>query len=93
MQGVHIPHDAQISNKVVITPMCVLAGITKILEGANLGMGCTINQYSVIGHYSIVAMGAAVMKNVKPFSRYIPNKPITINEYAIRKFGFQEYAS
>lgn len=92
MQGVHIPHDAQISNKVVITPMCVLAGITKILEGANLGMGCTINQYSVIGHYSIVAMGAAVMMNVKPFSRYIPNKPITMNEYAVRKFGFQEYA-
>ena len=91
MQGVHIPHDAQISNKVVITPMCALAGITRILEGANLSMGCTINQYGVIGHYSIVAMGAAVMKNVKPFSRYIPNKPITVNEYAIKKFGFQEY--
>jgi UDP-N-acetylglucosamine acyltransferase len=31
------------------------------------------------------------MKNVKPFSRYIPDKPITVNEYAIKKFGFQEY--
>lgn len=92
MQGVHIPHDAQISDKVVITPMCVLGGITKILEGANLAMGCTINQYSVVGHYSIVATGAAVMKNVKPFSRYVPNKPITVNEYAIKKFGFEDYA-
>lgn len=91
MHGVHIPHDAEIANKVVITPMCVLAGITKVLEGANLGMGCTINQYSVIGQYSIVATGAAVMKNVKPFSRYIPNKPITVNEYAINKFGFEKY--
>jgi len=91
MQGVHIPHDAQISNKVVITPMCALAGIVKILEGVNLVMGCTVTQYSVIGQYSIVAMGAAVMKNVKPFSRYIPDKPITVNEYAIKKFGFQDY--
>jgi UDP-N-acetylglucosamine acyltransferase len=91
MQSVHIPHDAQISNKVVITPMCALAGIVKILEGANLAMGCTITQRSVIGHYSIVAMGAAVMKNVKPFSRYIPGQAITVNEYAIKKFGFQEY--
>ncbi|OPY00398.1 MAG: Acyl-(acyl-carrier-protein)--UDP-N-acetylglucosamine O-acyltransferase [Syntrophorhabdus sp. PtaB.Bin006] len=91
MQSVHIPHDAQISNKVVITPMCVLAGITKILEGANLGMGCTINQYGVVGQYSIVATGAAVMKNVRPFSKYIPNRPITVNEYAIKKFGFQDY--
>lgn len=91
MQSVHIPHDAQISNKVVITPMCALAGIVKILEGANLAMGCTVTQYSVIGHYSIVAMGAAVMKNIKPFSRYIPGRSITVNEYAIMKFGFQEY--
>jgi UDP-N-acetylglucosamine acyltransferase len=91
MQGVHIPHDAQISDKVVITPMCVLAGITKVLEGANLGMGCTVNQYSVIGQYSIVATGAVVMKNIKPFSRYIPKKPISVNEYAIKKYGFEEY--
>lgn len=91
MQSVHIPHDAQLSNKVVITPMCVLAGITKILEGANLGMGASINQYNVIGQYSIVATGAAVMKNVKPFSRYIPNKPISVNTYAIKKFGFEKY--
>jgi UDP-N-acetylglucosamine acyltransferase len=91
MQSVHIPHDAQISDKVVITPMCVLAGITKILEGANLALGCTVTQYSVIGHYSIVAMGAAVMKNVKPFSRFIPNKPLTINEYSIRKNGFEKH--
>jgi len=91
MQGVHIPHDAQISNKVVITPMCALAGIVKVLEGANLAMGSTITQHSVIGHYSIVAMGAAVMKNVKPFSRFIPNRKISVNEYAIKKFGFQKY--
>ena len=91
MQGVHIPHDAQISDKVVITPMCALAGITKILEGANLAMGCTITQHSVIGHYSIVAMGAAVMKNVKPFSRFVTNREISVNEYAIKKFGFQKY--
>lgn len=90
MQSVHIPHDAQLSNKVVITPMCVLAGITRILEGANLGMGATINQHCVVGQYSIVATGAAVMKNIKPFSRYIPGKSISINDYAIKKFGFED---
>lgn len=89
MQSVHIPHDAFLDNKVVITPMCVLGGISKILEGANLGMGCTINQYTVIGQYSIVATGAAAMKNVKPFSRYIPGKPTTVNSYALKKFGFE----
>ncbi len=93
MQSVHIPHDAQLYDKVVITPMCVLGGISRILEGANLGMGATINQYCVVGQYSIIATGAAVMKNVKPFSRYIPKKPISINNYAIKKYGFEQFKS
>lgn len=92
MQGVHIPHDAILEDHVVITPMVVLAGITRLLEGANLGMGCTLNQYCVVGQYSIIATGAAAMKNVKPFSRYIPGKPISVNDYAIKKFGFENYA-
>jgi len=91
MQSVHIPHDAIIEDDVVITPMCVLAGLTKLKKGANIGMGASISQYCVVGQYSIVAMGSAVTKNVKPFSRYIPGKNISVNEYAIKKFGFLDY--
>lgn len=91
MQGVHVSHDNLIDNKVVITNQCVLGGIAKILEGADLGMGCTINQYTIVGQYSIVATGAPCMKNVKPFSRYIPNRPISVNHYAIKKYGFEEW--
>lgn len=92
MQGVHLSHDNVIFNHVVITNQCVVGGIAKILEGADLGMGCTINQYTVVGQYCIVATGAACMKNVKPFSRYIPNKPMSVNSYAIKKYGFTDYA-
>lgn len=91
MQGVHLSHDNVLKDHVVITNQCVVGGIAKILDGADLGMGCTINQYSIIGHYSIVATGAPCMKNVKPFSRYIPNKPISVNTYAVKKYGFTEY--
>lgn len=91
MQSVHIPHDAIIEDKVVITPMCVLAGITRILQGANLGMGCTINQYSVVGQYSIVGTGLAVMKNVRPFSKFVSANEPKVNSYAIDKFGFKEF--
>jgi UDP-N-acetylglucosamine acyltransferase len=91
MQSVHIPHDAVLQDDVVITPMCVLAGITNILKGANLGMGCTIHQYSVIGHYSLVAMGSALTKNIMPFSIFVQGKPPRVNAYAVQKFGFTEY--
>lgn len=91
MQSANLSHDVLIEDKAVVTAMVALAGMTKILEGANLAMGATISQYCVIGQYSIVATGAPVLKNVRPFSRYIPGKPISVNEYAINKFGFQEY--
>lgn len=90
MQGVHLSHDNVLFDHVVITNQCVVGGIAKILEGADLGMGCTINQYTVVGQYCIVATGAACMKNVKPFSRYIPNKPISVNTYALKKYGFMD---
>ena len=91
MQGVHLSHDNILFDHVVITNQCVVGGIAKILEGADLGMGCTINQYTVVGQYCIVATGAACMKNVKPFSRYIPGKSISVNHYAIKKYGFTDY--
>lgn len=91
MQGAHLSHDNLLQDHVVITNQCVVGGIAKILEGADLGMGCTINQYTVVGHYSIVATGAPCMKNVKPFSRYIPNKPLSVNLYALKKYGYMKF--
>ena len=93
MQSVHIPHDAIIEDSVVITPMCVLAGITKILEGANIGMGSTIHQYSVVGQYSLVGMGSALTKNIRPFTIFVSGKPPRPNFYAIEKFNFKDYQS
>ena len=91
MQSVHVPHDAIIENKAVLTPMVAMGGIVRLLEGCNLGVGASLHQYSVVGQYSIVAMGASLMKNLKPFSRFIPGKPLSVNDYAIDKFGFQNY--
>jgi UDP-N-acetylglucosamine acyltransferase len=88
---VHIPHDAIIEDYAVITPMVSMGGIVRIMYGANLALGCTVHQYSVIGSYSITAMGSTIIKNIKPFSRYIPGKDISVNMYAIEKFGLTEY--
>ena len=93
MQSVHVPHDAILDDDVVVTPMVVMGGIVHILKGANLAVGCSVHQYSIIGHYSIVGMGAALTKNIRPFSRYIPGRNISVNEYAIKKAGFVEHKS
>lgn len=90
MQSVHVPHDAILDDDVVVTPMVVMGGIVRVLKGANLAVGCSVHQYSVIGHYSIVAMGAALTKNVRPFSKYVPGRPVRINDYAVKKYGFAD---
>lgn len=92
MQSVHVPHDAVIEDDVVITPMVVMGGICRIMRGANLGISSSVHQYGVVGPYAIVGMGAAATKNIKPFSRHVPGKLISVNQYAIDKFGFSEHS-
>jgi len=91
MQSVHIPHDAHIYDGVVLTPMVAFGGIVRVMEYANVAVGCSVHQRIVIGSYAIAAMGAPIMKNIKPFSRYIPGKSNSINEYAIKKYGFEAF--
>lgn len=93
MQGVHVPHDAHLEDNVVLTPLVALAGLVRVLEGANLALGSGLLQRLVVGQYSIVAAGAVVRRHVRPFTRFIPGKSDTVNRYAIDKFGFGEHAS
>lgn len=90
MQSVHVPHDAIVQDDVVITPMVVMAGIVNILQGANLAIGCSVHQNTVVGHFSIVGMGSAVSKNIRPFSKYIPRIANSVNTCAVKKYGFED---
>jgi UDP-N-acetylglucosamine acyltransferase len=90
MHGCHIPHDVILYDEVVVTATVAIGGLARILRGANLGMAAQIHQRVVVGHYSIAAMGAPVLRNIRPFSRYIPGKPISVNYYALEKFGFTD---
>lgn len=90
MHKVHVPHDALLEDDVVVSTGAVLGGLVSVLRGANVAMGCTVHQHCIIGQYSIAGMGAAVTKNIKPFSRHIPGRPISVNRYAIEKHGFSD---
>ncbi|MEI6729696.1 MAG: hypothetical protein WCL30_00415 [Pseudomonadota bacterium] len=92
MHSVHIPHDAIIEDDVVITPMVAMGGIVTLMQGANIALGVTVQQYCVIGQYSIAAMGSAVTRNIRPFCKYIPGKGIFVNDYAVNKYGFADVA-
>lgn len=92
MQSVHIPHDAELEDGVVITPMVALAGITNILTQTNIGMGASVHQKTTIGPYAMIATGAAVVKDVPPFGLFIPGRPLGINRHAVKRRGFEHVA-
>ena len=57
-------------------------------------IGKRFAQYSIagklFGQYSMIGMGVVLKKNVKPFSLKTEDKPLTVNLYALKKFGFGE---
>lgn len=91
MQGVHVPHDGIIEDHVVAAVKVSLGGYTHIMPGANLAMGCAVHQRGIVGAYSIVSMNSPLLHNLRPFARFIPSRPLSVNVYALEKFGLQQY--
>lgn len=92
MQGIHLGHDSIIEDNCVITSLVAVGGLAHLFQGANCAQGSSVHQKAIVGHFAIVGMSAPLVKNLRPFCRYIPGKPISVNEYAIKKFGFDTIA-
>jgi UDP-N-acetylglucosamine acyltransferase len=62
MGNVHVGHDCIIEPYVVISQGAILAGHVHICEGATIGIGATIHQFQIIGHYAMIGMGSVVTR-------------------------------
>lgn len=56
----HIAHDVIIEKNSTISANVILAGHCYLMEGVNLGVGSMCHQFSKIGAYSMLGMGAVV---------------------------------
>lgn len=88
LSGSHVGHDSVVENKVTISRSVVLAGHCYICEGANIGLGAMLHQFSIIGHYAMIGMGAIITKKtiVEPLNVYAgnPAKFIKKNEIGMK---------
>ena len=82
----HIAHDCIVESYAILSIGSVLAGWTRIMEGANVGVAAVTHQFSTVGPYAMIAGNAMVVKDVPPLAKYIPGKKLTINVYAIQKW-------
>lgn len=86
MARVHVAHDCRVEEGAVLSNNAILAGWTRVLRGANVGICAATHQYTTVGHYAMIAANATVVKDVPPLAKFIPGKDLGLNVYAIRKW-------
>ena len=94
MTHTYVAHDCMVEDDVTSAANAAFAGHTRILRGANIGMGAVVHQFSTIGAYAMVGMGSVVTRDVPPFCLVAgnPARYARINTHALRVNGWREDA-
>lgn len=94
LRGSHVGHDSFIEDKVTLSCNVLIGGHSYVMEGCNFGLGSVCHQYSVIGAYSMIGMGAVITKktDVDCGKVYVgnPAKLLKENEHGLIKNSVSE---
>ena len=87
----HVSHDCIIEDDVQFSVRVTTSGHNHIMKGANLGHGCTIHPFQIIGSYSLLGMGTVVPKKTRIEPGYVyvgnPAKRLKLNEIGLERSG------
>jgi UDP-N-acetylglucosamine acyltransferase len=90
MAYVHVAHDCQIGNNIVIANSSNFAGHVTVEDNVRIGGICSFNQFIRIGKFSFIAGDSAVNKDIIPFSiaqgKYAVSR--AANEIGMERAGF-----
>jgi UDP-N-acetylglucosamine acyltransferase len=91
MSNVHIGHDCQVGDGVIITTFVGISGHVQIGDKAVIGGGAGIHQYCRIGTLAMVAGLAPVGKDVLPFCMLgrDPTAHFKLNMVGLRRAGIK----
>lgn len=92
MAYVHVAHDCEIGNNVILTNNVTLAGHIKIEDFAILEGLVAVQQFVKIGAHAFVTGGSLVRKNVPPYVK-AAREPLAfagINAIGLKRRGFSD---
>ena len=94
MDHCHIAHDVLVEREVTLSPNVTLGGHTHVLFGATIGIGAMTHQFSTVGAYAMIGMGAVVTRDVPPFCLVVgnPARFARFNTHAFAAAGIDERA-
>lgn len=90
MAYVHIAHDCDVGNNIILANNVALAGHVTVGDHAILGGFTLVHQFCHMGEHCFTAMGSAISKDLPPFVMASGNlaKPHGLNSEGLKRRGF-----
>lgn len=90
MAYVHIAHDCQLGDNIILANNATLAGHVHLADWVFLGGFTSVHQFCHIGAHAMTAFTAAVSQDIPPFVTAAGNRavPAGINSEGLRRRGF-----
>jgi UDP-N-acetylglucosamine acyltransferase len=94
LRGSHVGHDSTIYDNCTISCNVLIGGHSLLGYSVNMGLGSICHQFSKIGSFSMIGMGAIITKKVNPqcFGVYVGNPAKYIKENDYHKLLFTNNA-
>jgi len=93
MAYVHIAHDCQLGDGIVMANGASLAGHVEIGSYAILGAFCGAHQFIRIGAHSFIGAFSALNKDILPYSKSTADRPVRVlgaNRIGLERFGLHK---
>lgn len=92
MAYVHIAHDCQLGNHIVLANVATLGGHVEIGDYVIMGGLSAVHQFTRLGAHSFIGNNAAVTRDVPPYVLAVgqPATPHSINAVGLKRRGFTD---
>ena len=92
MAYVHVAHDCQVGNNIILANSASLAGHVEVNDHAILGGFTLVHQFGRIGTHCLTSMGSAVNQDVAPYVMVTGNyaHAVGINKVGLKRRGFSD---
>jgi UDP-N-acetylglucosamine acyltransferase len=88
MVGCHVAHDCRLADRVIVANNVLFAGHIQVGEGAFIGGGVAIHQFSRIGEGAMVGGSSRISQDVPPFTMVTERDDVIgLNVVGLRRRG------
>ena len=91
MAGVHVGHDCQVEDSVVISNQSLLSGHVKVERQAWIGALCGMHQFTTVGRHAYIGGMSTVYRDIPPYVKAAGAYPCEIrglNTIGLQRAGF-----